>query len=98
MNTTALLTEQKVKLLDGEFTPSEARDIVNGLIDVKINFHKLHRLSLWEGNCDSNTTFDNSRVAQLLTDKDNFLAFLKEMRGQGKKVKMEGVLNISVVD
>lgn len=33
-----------IKLVDGEFTPSQALDILSTLIDEKINYHKVEKL------------------------------------------------------
>ena len=43
---------QKVQLVEGKFTPSEAADVVSSLISEKINFHKIQRLSSLERNED----------------------------------------------
>ena len=37
-------TELKVQLVKGEFTSSEAYDVILSLIDEKINFHKIQIL------------------------------------------------------
>ena len=34
-------TKQTIQLVKGEFTPSEAAHVIVGLIDEKINFHKI---------------------------------------------------------
>lgn len=39
-----------IKLVDGEFTPSQALDILSTLIDEKINYHKVEKLQHWESN------------------------------------------------
>ena len=39
-------TKQNIQLVDGVFTVSEANDIIQNLINEKINFHKLQRLTL----------------------------------------------------
>jgi len=36
-------TTQKINLVDGNFTVSEASDVVLTLLNEKINFHKLQR-------------------------------------------------------
>ena len=38
--------KQEVQLVEGLFTPSEANHIVNVLIEQKVNFHKLQRISM----------------------------------------------------
>lgn len=89
---------QKVRLVDGIFAPSEAFDIVNSLIREKINVHKLHRLSISEGDIHSDTKFDDSRVSQLLQEKENFKPIYKEAMLGGKRLKISGVLNIEIID
>ena len=37
----------QLKLIEGKFTKREALNILNSVVDVKINFHKLQRLSRW---------------------------------------------------
>lgn len=96
MNTTEVKTE--VQLIDGVFTPSEAKDVINALIKEKINFHKIHRLSIWEGNENDDTTFDDSRVSQLLREKENFKDVYKEAMLSGKRIKINGILDIEFVD
>ena len=89
---------QKVQLVDNVFTPSEANDIVNSLINVKINFHKIRVLSMCEGDMNSDTTHDDARVSQLLTEKKEFKDICNEVRMAGKKVKISGILNVEIID
>lgn len=88
----------KVKLVDGVFTASEASDVINSLIEEKINFHKIHRLSLNEGNMYSDTSYDDSRVNELIQDKAEFKSFCHEARIDGKKIRIHGVLNLEIID
>ncbi len=89
--------EQKIRLVDGEFTPSEACDIVNALFDQKINFHKIQRLSLWEGDVNANASFPNSRIEELEAEKIKFKEYMKTAREGGSMVKIKGNLDISFI-
>ncbi|WP_292891490.1 hypothetical protein [Nonlabens sp.] len=88
----------QVQLVDGVFTASEASDIVSNLIEEKINFHKLHRLSLSEGNINSDTGYDDSRVIELTADRKELKQLCREARLTGKKIKINGILEIEVID
>lgn len=88
----------KVQLVEGEFTPAESLDIINGLIKEKVNFHKIHRLSICEGNENSNTNYDDCRVTDLLAEKEAYKAIYTEAKLAGKRVKINGVLNIEIID
>lgn len=88
----------KVKLVDGKFTALEAKEVINALIDEKINFHKIHRLALCEGNENSNTSFDDSRVGQLMREKEDFREIYMEAKRAGKQLRIQGTLEIEIID
>ncbi|MFC5047015.1 hypothetical protein ACFSTE_11190 [Aquimarina hainanensis] len=96
MTTTEVM--DKIQLVDNTFTPSEASDVVNALIKEKINFHKLHRLSMHEGNQHIDSSYDDERIAQLLKEKEAFKAVFKEAMTTGKRVEINGTLTIKITD
>jgi len=67
---TLVRTKQKIQLVDGTFTPSETADVVIALLQEKINFHKLQRISWCEGNSDSDTQYPDERIAELEAEKN----------------------------
>ncbi|WP_298536040.1 hypothetical protein [uncultured Algibacter sp.] len=93
-----LQLKQKINLVDGSFTLSEARTILNGLLDTKINFHKIQRLSRTEGNINDSCTFDNSRIIELITSKEDTKAFLADARLKGKELKIQSSVTIQILD
>ncbi|AGC75908.1 hypothetical protein LX97_00589 [Nonlabens dokdonensis] len=88
----------KVQLVDSKFSPSEAADVVSSLIREKINFHKLHRLSMCEGNVNSNTKYDDSRVVELDLERKKFKEICREAKANGKRIKINGILEIEIID
>ncbi len=88
----------KVQLVDGIFTPTEASDVISSLIREKINFHKLNRLSMRGGNVNSDSGYDDSRVTELIEKRKEFKAICIEAKLTGKKIKINGVLEIEVID
>jgi len=95
MNTEVL---HKVQLIDGTFTSSEGLDVINSLINEKINFHKLHRLSMCEGNMNSDTSYDDSRVTELFQEKEDFKKIFQEAQASGKRFKINGIIEIEMID
>lgn len=93
---TTLEVTQNVQLVDGTFTPSEAYDLISAIIDQKINFHKLHRLSISEGNENEDTSFDSHRIAQLQREKDEFKALCREAKMKGSKIRLNSVLDVEL--
>ncbi len=92
------LTTQKIQLVKGEFTTSEASDVISALIDEKINFHKLQRLKQWEGNHKSETNQLNVRIQELQEEKRIAEEFIIAARGLGRNMTINGILEISIVD
>ena len=88
--------KQAVQLIDGTFTAAEARDLITALIDQKINFHKVQRLSIWEGNKGEPADFPNGRIVELARDKQEAKKFLSALKQQGLKVRISGTLEIEV--
>ncbi|MBQ4821364.1 hypothetical protein [Aquimarina sp. MMG016] len=87
--------KQKIQLVEGKFTPSEAQDIVSALIEEKVNFHKLQRLSLCEGEEGINTTYDDSRIKELYVEKRIAKEFITNAREEGFNVRINGILEIT---
>ncbi|MEX0316261.1 MAG: hypothetical protein AB3N18_18920 [Allomuricauda sp.] len=95
---TLVKTDQKIHLVDGTFTASEALDIITSLLDEKINFHKLQRLSWYEGDCDANTTYPDGRIHELQNEKVIAKNFINAVRTEGKRLRIDGILNITLED
>ena len=89
-------TSQKIQLVDGTFTPSETADVVLALLNEKINFHKLQRISWCEGSADADTKYPDSRIAELEKEKVVTKEFVTQVRHMGKKLRINGILEISV--
>jgi hypothetical protein len=85
---------QKVELVNGVFTASETADLINNLIDEKINFHKIQRLQRWEGNHNCDTGDLNSRIAELEQEREKTTAFISKLRQSGKAFRILGRLEI----
>lgn len=98
MTTTETRTTQKINLVDGEFSASEALDVVQSLLNEKINFHKLQRLSWSEGCATADTKYPDERIQELENEKKILKDFIAQIRQHGKKLRIDGTLNISLVE
>ena len=90
--------KQKVQLVKGEFSPSDASFVIMSLIDEKINFHKIQRLQKWEGNHHANTSDLDDRISQLEKEKEIAREFIAKSRKQNCKLSINGVLEITIAD
>jgi len=89
---------QKIELVKGGFTPSEASDVIMKLIDVKINFHKIQRLQIWEGNHKCKTNQLDGRIQELEREKEIAREFIDSKRGLGLNLIINGTLELSVAE
>jgi hypothetical protein len=87
---------QKIQLVKGDFTPSEAAHVVVNLIDEKINFHKIQRLQIWEGNHNCKTGKLDGRINELEEERRIAKEFINNARGLGQKLRIDGVLEITI--
>ncbi|AXT57902.1 MULTISPECIES: hypothetical protein [Aquimarina] len=92
-----VLTDQKVKLMDGVFSPSEASDILNIFIDKKINFHKLQRLCITEQDCNDDTPQLYSRIDELMKAKESIRETIMEARREGLELQIESDIQITLI-
>jgi hypothetical protein len=89
---------QKIQLVKGEFTPSEASHVLMSLLDEKINFHKIQRLQIWEGDHKCKTGDLDSRIDELLREKKIAQEFIQNTRGLGQNLRINGTLEITVAE
>ena len=89
---------QNVRLVDGEFTPVQAIDVISSLIKQKINFHKVENLQNWEKDHKADPEPIKKRINELKEANEAAKQFIIEMKKNGKKVKIEGNLSINIVD
>ncbi len=90
------ITTQKIQLVEEDFTVAEATNIIISLIDEKLNFHKLQRLSLSEGYSGADTKYPDGRIGELEREKATARAFFAEVRKSGDKISINGTLEISI--
>lgn len=101
MNSNIIKTQKEVQtlnLIDGTFTKREALNIINSVVDLKINFHKLHRLSIQEGNEKDECKYDSTRIEELMKDKKETKAFLRALESKGQNIKISSTVTISLED
>jgi hypothetical protein len=90
--------KQKFQLVKGNFTPSEASDVIMSLIDEKINFHQKQRLQKWEQNHNSNSDEIDDRINQLEKEKQAVKEFIAAARSLKSNLNINGILEITIVD
>lgn len=86
--------EKKVKLVDGEFTPDQALDILKALIDEKINYHKIENQQHWERNHNIDSKPFIKRIQELEEERKAVCRYISEIKQEGKMLTIHGVLTV----
>jgi hypothetical protein len=88
--------DYELKLVEGQYTPLEAKKILLGLINSKINFHQLENFSN-EIRFNENTAHSRIRI-ELLTDAlENITALIAYSTLNNMQFKIDGSIQISLV-
>lgn len=90
------ISNETINLIEGVFSVSDSRDIINALLDEKINFHKLQRLKRTEGNGKDACSYDNNRLVELIDAKGKMQAYFNELQKEGRTIKLKSTIEISV--
>lgn len=85
------------KLIEGEFSPNEARNILMSLFNSKIEYHQLDSFSnhIRHG---SDVTFSQNRIKALSECVENIKEIVQVANSKGKQLKIEGLIKISFVE
>lgn len=87
-----------IKLVDGEFNPSQALDILSTLIDEKINYHKVEKLQHWESNHHKDPHPLLKRIQELEKQKKELKDYVIQLKESGLNLKIDGVLSLKPVE
>ncbi len=86
-----MLPFENLQLIDGKFIPENAKEILTDLIRSKIQFHKRNKLN-------GNIVFSESRIIEL----ENMLILIEniieEATKKNKKIIINGIIDIKLVD
>ncbi len=88
----------QIQLVKEAFTSSEASDILCALLDEKINFHKLQRLTIREGNHYCKTGQLDDRIRELEQEKETAREFIAANRELERGFKITGTLEITFAE
>jgi len=87
---------QKINLIDGFFSATEAKDVLIALLNEKINFHKVKRLSITEGDLKDDCCYDSSRIDQLIKEKQIAIDFFNQVKSAGATLEINSTIEIKV--
>ena len=86
-----------LKLIDGTFSPGDARKILMELIQNKINFHT-REIQRIEEHKEGNATRSEKRIAQLRKSSEALKKQLVLAEQKGMQLKVKGTIEITFLE
>ena len=89
--------KQDLKLIEGEFTPADAKEVLMSLYSSKLNFHQMKNFSSIErfGKKDETST---KRIPELKESLRVISAIIQEAASKKKKLILTATVNIEFAD
>jgi nitrogen regulatory protein PII len=86
--------KQEFKLIDGEFSQTEAMEVLNNVFSGKIQFHQTKNFSS-QIRFGKEDEFSIKKIAQLKESIEKISKMIKEAKMGDGKIKITSVVNIS---
>ena len=96
-NKTVMISQERIKevlLIDDQFSPSEAHDLIASLIESNINFYKLQHLKEWEKDHSTGMDPNKQKITRLQMQKENLKDLIKLAKETDCNLKIEGTVKI----
>lgn len=85
--------KQEFKLIEGEFSQTEAMEVLNNVLSSKIQFHEMKNFSSQvRFGKDDETSLE--RISQLKQSIEIISKILKEAKIEDRKIEITSVINI----
>lgn len=83
------------KLIQGNFSPNEAREILLNMVDSKINFHKIKSLSSLVRSNQPNKESEQ-RIKELKEAREQILGLISTAKEQDSTLRIDSTINVSL--
>jgi hypothetical protein len=85
------------KLIDGQFSPSDAGKVVFALVSSKINYHSMEKFSN-EERFGKDAAHSEKRITALKKVKDLLKKVFDSAEQKGLNVKIDGFIEITIIE
>jgi len=85
------------KIVDGEFSPSDAGKVVFALVSSKINYHSIEKFSN-EVRFGTDASHSEKRIAALKKVKDALKEVFDSAEQKGLNVSMNGFIEVTIIE
>jgi len=90
------IAQQKIQLINGEFNPEDAKNIILSLINSKIQYHQLEIFSMQE-RFGIEATHSINRIEELKLTTRDVKEIIREAESLGLKLKVTSIVEIQPV-
>jgi hypothetical protein len=87
--------QQKFKIVEGEYTPSETAEVLFTLINDKIRFHNLKISEITE-RFSGDTSHSERRIKELQASKEQIKDMIITARDLGQTIQIHGTIELNV--
>ena len=87
---------QEAQLINEKLKASDARDLISGLVNAQVNFHKIQHLSRWMGDQSTSKELLERKIETLGMNKEGLDEMIRNAQKDGRILKVETVIKISV--
>lgn len=87
----------QLTLIDGKFTPSEARKVILGLIGSKINYHNLEAFSVKE-RFNGDVCYSEKRIEALKEAERCLEEIINYTSAKGLNLKVQSVIKLTFIE
>lgn len=83
-------------IVEGAFTAEEAQELLNSLVNHKIQFHNLRMLRMKERNVDANVDASLERIKELKAAREKALKVIDEAMEKNTLIEINSFLEVKV--
>ncbi len=87
--------QQKFKIVEGEFSPSETAEVLFTLINDKIRFHNLKASEITE-RFNGDTSQSERRIKELQASKEQIKDMILTARDLGQTIQIRGTIELNI--
>jgi len=89
-------TACSIPLIEGRFSPGEASEIIETIVDERVRLHNIQMLRMWEGNHKFDSAFWDKKIQAMKAEKELAKDFIAEARKDGYKVEIVSTIEVRI--
>lgn len=83
-----------IQIVNGNFSPYEANDLLDELVRSRVNHHKIQMLRTWEGNHRFDSKDLDKQIEFIIKEKTEANALLAKAKMENLKVEIIGNIEV----